>query len=376
VQSVKFHEKRLNRIVTHTGADDIVAAHKNAARQANWKDGDPLFILSLEVEFTYSNVLPSNLPVSTVVSLPTVEQQQHVPLDQRHGWLNEVIRDLMVLHLSGDEEWGVNYTCKNPRKAMPRLRYQGDAIQVPAALEEIKKAVMAHKFYTDAPVSPPDIIRLIRLKINDQRKNYGPGVTRKGEETRDIKHKLVIAEMKRRRLVKEAKEAATYQNTMAARMIEQRLANASDAGLSTGTLVSTPFARAAPALHGPLALPMPVEGRQPPPPPPFVPTGTHAGDGVGDAGDDAGDTGARCDSDDEDDLGFDGDHHTPHFVRGPRTANKVRYGSINSLPSFVALIISNNGTRTSFIELLAAILAKNTSVSNPGVCSNTLGSQK
>jgi len=81
------------------------------------------------------------------------------------------------------------------------------------------------------------------LKINDQRKNYGPGVTRKGEETRDIKHKLVIAEMKRRRLVKEAKEAATYQNTMAARMIEQRLANASDAGLSTGTLVSTPFAR-------------------------------------------------------------------------------------------------------------------------------------
>ena len=116
---------------------------------------------------------------------------------------------------------------------------------------------------------------------------------KRGGETRDIKNELVIAEMKRRRLVKEAKEAATYQNTVAARMIEQRLANASDAGLSTGTLVSAPFARAAPAFHAPLALPMPVEGRQPPPPPPFVPTGTHAGDGVGDAGDDAGDTDAR-----------------------------------------------------------------------------------
>ena len=29
VQSVKFHEKRLNRIVTHTGVDDILDAHKN-----------------------------------------------------------------------------------------------------------------------------------------------------------------------------------------------------------------------------------------------------------------------------------------------------------------------------------------------------------
>ena len=76
VQSVLFYENHLNRLYSH-GADDIVDEHKNAARQANWNDGDPPFILSLEVECTYSNVLPSNLPVSTVVFLLTVDQQQH-----------------------------------------------------------------------------------------------------------------------------------------------------------------------------------------------------------------------------------------------------------------------------------------------------------
>ena len=76
VQSVLFHENRRNCLFT-LQADDIVDAHTNAATQAKWKDGDPPFILALEVEFVYPNLLPAsnNLPVS----LPTVEQQQYVP---------------------------------------------------------------------------------------------------------------------------------------------------------------------------------------------------------------------------------------------------------------------------------------------------------
>ena len=55
VKSVLFYENRDNLPICH-GADDLVDAHTNAACQSEWKAGDPLFILPLEVQFTYSNV--------------------------------------------------------------------------------------------------------------------------------------------------------------------------------------------------------------------------------------------------------------------------------------------------------------------------------
>lgn len=91
--------------------------------------------------------------------------------------------------------------------------------------------------------------------------------------------------MQRRRRVKEEQEAVTYQNTVAAKVIEQRLASvqqASDPRVSPGTGFRTP-AQAVPALPWHCK---PVQGRQPPSMPPIAPPGTHAGDGVDDAGDD------------------------------------------------------------------------------------------
>ena len=140
VKSVLFYENRDNLPICH-GADDLVDAHTNAACQSKWKDGDPPFILPLEVEFTYPDALPSNLPVSTVVSLPTVEQQQYVPLNQKHKWLDTAIRDLMVRHLSADEKYGVYFPCKVSGRS-DRLSYQGQLIQSEHAMEQCVKAVM------------------------------------------------------------------------------------------------------------------------------------------------------------------------------------------------------------------------------------------
>ena len=298
VQSVLFHENRLNGLFT-LQADDIVDAHTRATRQANWNDGDPPFILPLEVEFTYPDALPSNLPVSTVVSLPTVEQQQYVPLNQKHKWLDTAIRDLMVRHLSADEKYGVYFPCKVSGRS-DRLSYQGQLIQSEHAMEQCVKAVMDLPAYKEKPINPNEVKGLIIQKVNDQRKYHGPFVKKRkaGEpcvmtEVCDFK---VIDEMKRRKVEKGKMEAAAFQKTVAARMVAQiGLANnTSDVGLSTGTGFCAPPALAWPHKG--------VEPREPPREPAIVPNEPSAGDGTGDAGGDAGGTDLRGDRDDEEDI--------------------------------------------------------------------------
>ena len=321
VQSVLFHENRLNGLFT-LQADDIVDAHTTAARLSNWKDGDPPFILPLEVEFTYPDALPSNLPVSTVVSLPTVEQQQYVPLNQKHKWLDTAIRDQMVMHLSGDEKYGVYFPCKVSGRSQ-RLRYeeQGDFIQSEYAMEQCAKAVMELPAYKEKPIKPDEVKDLITQKVNDQRKYHGPGVKKRNKDGEPCvyitvcDHKVIV-EMKRRKVEKEK----MFQKTVAARVVEQNYLaprNTSDAGLSTRTGFRTPSAQAVPALTWRST---PVEPREPPRQPLIVPNEPLAGDGdgIGDAGDDAGGTDLRSGGDDEDgdndgagsDVDFD---TTPNF---------------------------------------------------------------
>ena len=227
VQSVLFYENRLNRPFTY-GADDLVDAHTNAACQSEWKAGDPPFILPLEVQFTYSNVPSSNLNASTVVSLTTVEQQQLVSADERHTWLDTEIRSLMVLHLSGDEEWGVYFPCKVPAKAKPRLRYQGIRIQHVDAMTACRDAVINHARYIQLPIGPAAVTKLIKSKINNQRKFRGPQVYRNGR-TYDKKDERVIAEMQRRRRVKEGQDEKYGKNrTFSCRNTEARQGRSAD----------------------------------------------------------------------------------------------------------------------------------------------------
>ena len=74
MQQVLFFENSQIGEVTHE-AGDLVEAHTYAATQSGWQPERMPFVLHLEVQFTHSNILPSNLPASTVGSVPSVEQQ-------------------------------------------------------------------------------------------------------------------------------------------------------------------------------------------------------------------------------------------------------------------------------------------------------------